>query len=133
MQEMPRPGLNRKEQSMARYRKYKNGITGCRYKGCYILRGDKKGSFSVLSKDGSPFMTGLYDFEDCRWAIDKAFADREERIWMEELYTKQIYELTAILAGLEQKTAAGGLAPGEDNLIRIAQTVLARKAKNRPF
>lgn len=130
---MPRPGLNRKEQSMARYRKYKNGITGCRYKGCYILRGDKKGSFSVLSKDGSPFMTGLYDFEDCRWAIDKAFADREERIWMEELYTKQIYELTAILAGLEQKTAAGGLAPEEDNLIRIAQTVLARKAKNRPF
>ena len=118
---------------MARYRTYKNGITGCRYKGCYILKGDKKGEFSILAGDGSPLKAGLHDFTDCQWEIDKVFAGREERARMEELYSKQIFELTDILARLEEKSYSGELTSGEADLMRITETVRARKAKNRPF
>ena len=104
---------------MARYRTYKNGITGCRYKGCYILKGDKKGEFSILAGDGSPLKAGLHDFTDCQWEIDKVFAGREERARMEELYSKKSY--------------SGELTSGEADLMRITETVRARKAKNRPF
>ena len=52
---------------------------------------------------------------------------------MEELYSKQIFELTAILARLEEKSYSGELTSGEADLMRITETVRARKAKNRPF
>lgn len=118
---------------MARYRTYRNGITGCRYKDCYILKGDKKGEFSILAKDGSPLKAGVYDFEDCQWEIDKMTATQEERAQMEGLYNKQFYELAIILADLGEKAAAGRLTPKEDALMQIAMTVRSRKAKDRPF
>ena len=118
---------------MARYRTYKNGITGYRYKGYYIIKGEKKGEFSILSGDGSPLRTGLYDFEDCQWEIDKTSAGREVLAWMEDLYAKKIYELTAILVSLEEKAAGGGLTSKEDTLMRITETIRSRKAKNRSF
>ena len=118
---------------MARYRTYTNGITGCRYKGCYIIKGNRRGEFCILAGDGTPLKTGLYDFADCQWEIDKASAGREDRARMEELYEKQIYELTAILARLEEKADSGELTSGEAELMRIAETVRARKAKDRPF
>ena len=118
---------------MARYRTYRNGITGCRYKGCYILKGDKKGEFSILAKDGSPLKAGVYDFEDCQWEIDKITATQEERAQMEGLYNKQFYELAIILADLGEKAAAGRLTPKEGVLLQIAETVRSRKAKERPF
>ena len=118
---------------MGRYRTYKNGITGYRYKGYYIIKGDKKGEFSILSDDGFRLKTGLYDFEDCQWENDEMSAGREVLAWMEELYSKQIFELTAILARLEEKSYSGELTSGEAELMRIAETVRARKAKDRPF
>lgn len=118
---------------MARYRTYRNGITGCRYKGCYILKGDKKGEFSILAKDGSPLKAGIYDFEDCQWEIDKMTATQEERAQMEGLYKKQFYELAVILDDLGEKAAAGRLTPKEGVLLQIAETVRSRKAKDRPF
>lgn len=126
-------GADRKEQAMARYRTYKNGITGCRYKGSYIIKGERKGEFSILAEDGSLLRSGLYDFADCQWEIDKASAGEKERARMEELYAKQIYELTAILARLKDKNAAGELTDGEAELLLITDTIRARKAKDRPF
>ena len=32
---------------MAKYRTYKNGITGHRYKGYYIIKGETKGKFAI--------------------------------------------------------------------------------------
>ena len=33
---------------MARYRTYKNGITGHRYNGYYIIKGETKGTFATI-------------------------------------------------------------------------------------
>ena len=118
---------------MARYRTYWNGITGCRYKGCYILKGNKKGEFSILAEDGSPLKAGIYDFEDCQWEIDKMTASQEGLAQMEGLYGKQFHELAAILADLGEKAAAGSLTPAEGLLLQFAETIRSRKAKDRPF
>ena len=43
---------------MAKYRTYKNGITGHRYKGYYIIKGETKGKFAIWKI--SPFLRTIY-------------------------------------------------------------------------
>ena len=53
-----------------KYRTYKNGITGHRYKRYYITAQGRK-NYSVLDPQGMTVRTALPAFEDAEWEIDK--------------------------------------------------------------
>ena len=46
---------------MAKYRTYKNGITGHRYKGYYIIKGETKGKFAIWNEDKTVFKDNIYN------------------------------------------------------------------------
>ena len=73
---------------MSLYRTYKNGITGRRYKGFYIIKGEKKGKFAIWREDKSVFKDEIYDYDECEWIIDKETADLETKVMMKMLYEK---------------------------------------------
>ncbi len=119
---------------MARYRTYKNGITGHRYNGYYIIRGDEKGKFAIWKEDKSVFMDGIYDYDECEWIIDKETADDSTKVMMKMLYDKEIYELSALFIELMQKRERQGeLEPKSKKLYKWCEKVRKRKAEDRDF
>ena len=111
---------------MARYRTYKNGITGHRYKGYYIIKGTDKGMFSILNEDKTVFKDKIYDFDESEWIIDKETANPEE-------YEKEIYQLSSLFIELMQKKEKDGLDEKEEILYRWIEKVRRRKAEDRVF
>lgn len=118
---------------MAKYRKYKNGITGARYKGFYIIKGSEKGGFSVVREDKSVFKDSLYDYNDCEWEIDKETASEQELEQMRRLYDKEIYELSEAFVKIMQKKWEGPLTQEEEKLYKLVEKIRARKADERKF
>ena len=119
---------------MARYRTYKNGITGHRYKGYYIIKGEKKGQFAIWKEDRSVLKDNLYDFEECEWTIDKETADHDTLVMLKMLYEKEIYELSALFVELMQKRERQGtLEEKSANLYDWVEKVRRRKAEDREF
>ena len=118
---------------MAKYRTYKNGITGCRYKGYYIIKGDKKGNFSILNEDTSVFQKDIYDHQECEWIIDKKTAPEDEMLMIKMLYEKEIYQLSALFVELMQKREREGLNGRSQTLYYWVEKVRRRKVEDREF
>lgn len=118
---------------MARYRTYKNGITGHKYNGYYIIKGETKGLFEIWNEDKSVFKNNIYDYEECEWLIDKETADKETMLMMKQLYEKEIYQLSALFVELMQKKDREGLEKKSENLYKWVEKVRRRKADNREF
>lgn len=118
---------------MARYRTYKNGITGHRYNGYYIIKGDAKGRFAIWNEDKTVFKDNIYDYEECEWIIDKQTADIENLNIIKLLYEKEIYQLSSLFVKLIQKKEQEGLNSKDENLYNWVEKVRRRKADNRQF
>lgn len=119
---------------MARYRTYKNGITGHRYKGYYIIRGETKGKFSIWKEDKTIYKNDVYDYEECEWIIDKETWNEEDANLIKELYKLEIYQLSAIFVDLMQKKERqGGLDPKGERLYKWSEKIRRRKASDRQF
>lgn len=119
---------------MAKYRTYKNGITGHRYKGYYIIKGEKKGQFSIWNEDKSVFKNNIYDYDECEWVIDKETADHSTMVMIKMLYEKEIHELSALFVDLMQKRdRQGSLDEKNQNLYEWVEKVRRRKAEDRAF
>ena len=118
---------------MARYRTYKNGITGHKYKGLYIVRGEEKGKFEIWNADKSVYQSGIYDFDDCEWIIDKLMANEEELATLKFLYQKEIFELSSLFVELMQEKEREGLAPYRKKLYDMVEKIRKRKVENRAF
>ena len=119
---------------MAKYRTYKNGITGRRYKGYYILKGDKKGQFSIQNEDKSVFKDNIYDYDECEWIIDKETADDTTMVMIKMLYDKSIFELSALLVDLiEKRDRKGSLDEKYLNMYEWVVKIRKRKAEDREF
>ena len=119
---------------MARYRTYKNGITGHRYKGYYIIKGEKKGNFEIRKEDNSVYKDNLLDYEECEWCIDKETCDTENRSTIMQLYGMEIYQLSVLLLELiQKKEKVGELDEKSENLYKWCEKVRKRKAKGREF
>ena len=110
-----------------KYRTYKNGITGLRYKGYYIIKGEQKGKYAIWKEDKSVFMDNLRDHSDCEWEIDKATATAPELEQMKRLYDKQIYELSEAFVRLMQKKWDTPLTEDEEKLYKLVEKIRARK------
>ncbi len=119
---------------MARYRTYKNGITGHRYNGFYIIRGEKKGTFAIWNEDKTVFKDNIYDYDECEWIIDKATVNQEEMEIIKRLYKKEIYELSGLFVELMQKREREGTLDAESQkLYRWVEKIRKRKAEDREF
>lgn len=118
---------------MARYRTYKNGITGHRYNGYYIIKGKEKGLFEIWNEDKTVIHEKIYDFEECEWIIDKTTASIEDINMIKMLYEKEIYQLSSLFVELMQKKEREGLDSKSTNLYKWVEKVRKRKAKDRLF
>ena len=119
---------------MARYRTYKNGITGHRYKGFYIIKGEKKGSYAIWDENKEIITDHVYDFEDCEWLIDKKTCSKEDLEIIEKLYDMEIFQLSAMFVDLMNKREQrGSLDPDDARLYEWCQKVRSRKTKDRAY
>lgn len=118
---------------MARYRTYKNGITGHRYKGYYIIKGEKKGLFQIWNADRSVYQKDIYDYDECEWIIDKAVATSQEWTTMKQLYGMDIYLLSAGLVELMEKRADNALTEDEKRIYGWVEKIRKRKIEDRKF
>ena len=127
--------LKEKEvKKMARYRTYKNGITGHKYKGLYIIKGEEKGKFAIWTENKEVIKDNILDYDECEWIIDKETADSETMTMMKMLYEKEIYELSALLIELiKKKEMNGELEPKSENLYKWVEKIRQRKVKDREF
>ncbi len=118
---------------MARYRTYKNGITGHRYNGYYIIKGESKGSFAIWNEDKTIFRDNIYDYNECEWIIDKEVIDSETLSMLKLLYQKEIYQLSDLMVELIQKKDRHGLDEKSKNLYEWVVKIRKRKAEDREF
>lgn len=118
---------------MARYRTYKNGITGHKYNGYYIIKGENKGEFEIWNEDKTVFRDKIYDYDECEWIIDKETVNSEEMNMIKQLYQKEIYQLSALFVELMQKKNREGLEPRSETLYKWVEKVRRRKAEDREF
>ena len=118
---------------MARYRTYKNGITGHKYNGLYIIKGEAKGKFSIWNEDKSVLQDNIYDYDECEWIIDKQSVDEEELNMIRLLYDKEIYQLSALFVELMQKKEREGLDEKSATLYKWVEKVRKRKVEDRQF
>lgn len=118
---------------MAKYRTYKNGITGHRYHGYYIIRGNKKGEFQIWNEDKSIYQNQVIDYDECEWIIDKATASSEELLMMRQLYELEIYQLSSLFVELMQKKEIEELDHRSEMLYKLVEKVRKRKAEDREF
>lgn len=116
---------------MARYRLYKNGIYGHRYKGYYIVKDGKK--FSILGTDKTVLEDDLKDYYDAEWEIDKITASPEMLKILQELYSEEIYMLSKFFDEMMKKDNAEGLTKSESDFYVWVKKIRARKAENKPY
>ena len=121
------------EEKMARYRTYKNGITGHRYRGYYIIKGEKKGLFQIWKNDKTVYQDHIYDYDECEWIIDKATVSDEEMSMIKQLYEMEIYQLSSLFIELMQKKEREGLDQKDLALYKWVKKVRKRKAEDRLF
>lgn len=117
---------------MARYRMYKNGIYGHRYKGYYIVKADN-GLFDVIDGERVALASGLPAYDDGEWEIDKATASEADLKVMDALYRMEIYQLSSLFVDLMQKSGRGRLSDKDQLLYNWVEKVRKRKAEGKPF
>ena len=117
---------------MSRYRKYKNGIYGARYKKYYIVpdgEPKKKKVFSIQDADLAVVRTDIDSFADCVWTIDLLAADKNEMETIRKLYTLDLPDLSEMMMQLRNKE--GGLTKKEEYLLELVEKVRERKAAGK--
>lgn len=117
---------------MARYRTYRNGITGCRYRGYYIIRGEK-GKFQIWNEDATVHLDNLFDYDECEWIIDKEKAEKEEIAMAKSLYAMEFFELNSLFVELMQKRKTVGLDEAGEVRYRWISKIRRRRVKDREF
>ena len=124
--------IDREGEKMARYRMYKNGIFGHRYQKYYIVKNDDK-HFTILNDKGGVYKTNMTSFTECEWEIDKVTASAEDKAIMNELYQKEVYQLSAIIVDLMQKKEEGPLNKKDASVFRWTEKIRSRKVNNLSY
>lgn len=118
---------------MAKFRTYKNGIYGSKYKGYYIVKdtlsSDK--NFSIIKSDRELISSEIQNMKDCEWFIDKLVASEEEMKVIKELYEKEIFELSGIMLLLIQKKDNGKIEKYEEIMLSWIEKIRQRKAEDK--
>lgn len=120
---------------MGRYRTYKNGITGHRYKKLYIVRNtDEDGKKYYEVSDGKQQLLGRYDsYWDAEWEIDKITAAPELTALLKELYAENFVRIDTFFRELMEKEDNGTITLEEKEFLDWVTKIRKRKAKGKPY
>lgn len=123
---------------MAKFRTYKNGIFGHRYKGYYILRNNanqfRKGKlYRVIDEEQNLIMDDTEDYFDCEWYIDKLKASDEEMKIYKTLYACEIPQLHRLCASYSIKTEENTITKEENILYLMTLKIRDRKIADKAF
>lgn len=121
---------------MGRFRTYKNGITGHRYKRLYIVRHfspDGKKTYGICDETGRMFSGTYQNFWDAEWEIDKFTASPELRALLKELYEENFVRIDAFFRELMEKKEKGEITPKEAEFLEWITKIRNRKAKGKPY
>lgn len=120
---------------MARYRLYKNGIFGHRYKGYFIVKdeNDGKKTFSILGPNKTVLEDNLSDYYDAEWEIDKITASPEMIKILQDLYGEEIYMLSKFFDEMMKKDNSEGLTQDEKDFYYWVKKIRARKAAKKTY
>lgn len=123
---------------MAKFRTYKNGINGHRYKKYYIIRNHRQNTkkdklYGVIDEKGELLFKDSPSFEDCEWFIDKLTATEEEMKLYHTLYDCDIAKLHRMAAKYSGKTEDGTIQDDEKILYNLIMKIIGRKIKDFDF
>ncbi len=121
---------------MAKFRMYKNGLFGHRYKKYYITRNESENGdkiYAVLDSEKNVVRDGLLNYWDAEWEIDKETATPELLNTLKELYQEELYVLGDMLTQLMEKENSIGLDPDEKELYAWVKKIRSRKAENKAY
>lgn len=123
---------------MAKFRTYKNGIFGHRYKGYYILRNNanqcRKGKlYRVIDENKNLILDDTEDYFDCEWYIDKLKASDEEMKIYETLYKCDIPQLQRLCASYSSKAEEKTITKEENILYLMTLKIRDRKIADKEF
>ena len=116
---------------MAKFRTYKNGITGLRYQGYFIVSNEANpDKFDIIDENHYPLVQ-LYDsIEECKWYLDKYTATPEQKEMIEQLATMEIYELNHRMMELFRKNEGKRMDKATRHELDIVTTVRNRKVSD---
>lgn len=117
---------------MGKYRTYKNGIHGRRYRGFYVVKKGEK-EFDVIEEDGTLIVDGMQSLADCEWEIDKITNPPEIRQLTLELYTMQIYDLVQLHKDAQKKCSEQPENEDYRKACDLVYSVLYRKTHRKPY
>jgi len=117
---------------MAKYRTYKNGIYGIRYKGYYIIKDENK-NFTVLDNTKKEVSSGYKSNKECEWYIDKLMASEGDLDIIKDLYSMEIYKLSGYMMQLIEKKDRDNLTDKETSILPWIEKIRKRKAEEKEF
>ena len=122
---------------MGKYRTYKNGVYARRYKDYYIVPNGqemkRKYIFSIMDPDLNVIASGVTDYSDAEWEIDKLTASARIMNVIRKLYDEDVYKLSSFFISLMKKRDEEGLDENEEELFELVTKVRDRKAGGKPL
>ena len=120
---------------MARFRTYKNGIFGHRYKEYYITRSIDSGikNYSVIDAAQTPISGPFKSYWDCEWDIDKRTASPELQSILKSLYDEDFSALSKMYALLLSKQSSNTISREESEFFEWVKKVRSRRADGKSF
>lgn len=123
---------------MAKFRIYKNGIEGHRYKGYYITRNNNskvRGSklYGIVDDEKNIILQNEPLYINCEWEIDKMTASDNVMELYKALYDKEIYELQRMIIHYSTLEEEGTINELEMQMYEIVEKIRDRKVKKLPF
>ena len=120
---------------MAKYRLYKNGVFGHRYKGYYIVKNETDGekSFSILDAEKHVVAEHIGNYDDTEWEIDKMAASPEMLQILKDLYAEELFMLSKFMIELMQKDGREGLTADERSFYDWVKKIRKRKSENKAY
>lgn len=121
---------------MVYYRTYKNGITGHRHKGYYIVRNfdeNNHRTYGVLDENKKVITEGRETYWECEWMIDKMTLTPEKEEIVKSLYLEELPVLFNYMVRLSQIKDERKLKPNEKEMLYWVEKIVSRKKKNQPF
>ena len=122
---------------MGKYRTYRNGIYARRYKNYYIVpnsqENKRKYIFTIMDPDLKEIVSGVTDYNDAEWEIDKLTASPKIMNVIRKLYDEDVYKLSGYFVSLMKKREEKGLDDNEEEFFNLVTKVRDRKAGGKPL
>lgn len=129
---------------MGRFRTYKNGIYGHRYKDLYVVRTvnpekDKNGKehqkkgYYVINAEKEKLTDKFDNYWDAEWEIDKITASQDMKEFLQNLYNEDFFTINRFFLQLMEKEEKNEMNENEAEFFYWVKKIRERKAKGKNY